>query len=128
MTDMNRRKFLGAAAAAPVAGGLAAEEMKLRMINGHSALQGISGNGSAGIDGVSDGPLKFTNFAKWLAVHGLDQIRDEARYLSGMDPDLLEMRLPFATKVRMQRTRNVERITQQYKRQFSVRGFINVWT
>lgn len=104
---MNRRDLLKAFAVIPamLPQGLhvASEQAKMR-------LAGISGVGGAEpITGTNQGEVKFGSFTEWLLLGGHDQIERNARRVDGLDPEIVEMHLPLATKVRMQRRRNLAR-------------------
>ena len=77
------------------------------------------------------GPAKFTSFTDWLTRFGREQLREQAREIGGFDADLIEMRLPLATKVRMQRDRNYARLLAWKKhwfaKQIGLQGFVEQW-
>ncbi|MEQ8226711.1 MAG: hypothetical protein RIA64_01395 [Rhodospirillales bacterium] len=117
---MNRRSFLGAAAATMVAGPKAAgaviEGPKASMaFAGNAVLGGRPANTPCASVGGS-GQVAFTSFKDWLTKGGEDAIRHDAKYVDRLDPDLAEMRLPLVTKFRMQQKRNYERIKRDRKR------------
>lgn len=137
MKLFGRRQILKGIAAAPLAAPAAAEAMKLQlMVPGASVLGGLSQGKGNYVDVASHGtehtgPIKFWDFASWLKRYGERQILGEARAVHGLDPDIIEMRLPLATKVRMQRGRNYERLLAHKKDWFDLaiqeRGFMEWW-
>lgn len=99
MTTISRRAILKGIAATPLGAHAAAEQAKM---SAAGLAMGITPAGTvAGREGQS-----FLNFASWLKAGGDDAIQREADQVWRLDPDLVEMRLPMQTKVRMQRKRN----------------------
>lgn len=128
MNGIGRRGFLQALGIAPAAARVMAEEAKLQMLGG-----GVGGVGLANRPQAvppSAMPERLTTFADYIgrAERGL---REQAREIRGFDPDIVEMRLPLTTKVRMQRERNYRRIVESQKgwfaRQVERLGFVQWW-
>lgn len=65
---------------------------------------------------AGDSSVEITSFAEWLKLGGEEALRREAQQVRGFDADLLSMRLPMATLVRMQRARNEKTIYEQHKK------------
>jgi len=108
--DATRRKFLGGIALAPIGVHAAAEAAKTSMMTGVSNPIGLASGLSDGVPATANGgSVVFKDFVSWFASHGEETCRQEAANVQGFDPDILEMRLPMATKKRMQ-------IERQYKR------------
>ncbi|MGB1214591.1 MAG: hypothetical protein ACPG4X_14600 [Pikeienuella sp.] len=124
---LGRRSFLRATAALPLVGNAVAQEAKMKMA-GLDMLPDLSEE--VGVARDASGPTKFFRFSDLLKKFG-DQYKERADSVSCLDPDIVEMHLPLATKVRMQRERNYERIIESEKRYFerelSVAGFVSRW-
>jgi hypothetical protein len=77
-------------------------------------------------------PRKFADFGSWFKQIGEKQARRGAHHVSGFDADIIEMRLPLATKVRMQRERNYQREIKEHREWFadtiSLKGFVEWWS
>ncbi len=116
-------------AASPIGAHAFGEQLKVASATMAAGASGMGGTAPQPIGG--DSPVKFTDFAAWLKTVGRDSIAAEAHGRGGMDPDLIEMRLPLATKMRMQRQRNYERILEERKNWFerTLRrdGVLNWW-
>lgn len=76
-------------------------------------------------------PARFTSFRSWFSQIGREKIKRLAKNIIGFDADLIEMRLPLTTKVRIQRRRNYERLLAEKKNWFAEhlgrRGFVQWW-
>ena len=126
MNKITRRSFLRSAAAAPIVapvlGHAALEQVKAQgMVTGASGL--VSRGGETPCDTtcnqVGGSDKSFSKFASWFKAYGQDEIRDELRHFSGFDPDIMEMRLPLVTKMRMQQKREFRRRKVEQKRKFA---------
>lgn len=129
MKMLARRSMLRGLAAAPAAAVMVAEQMKVAGIGG--ALGGNMGsNGYPGDAPAASGPMRFTNFASWFKKFE-PRLREEAKHVHSLDPDLAMMHLPLPTLVRMQRARNYERIVADRQRtieeKLSLKGLIEWW-
>lgn len=120
--SLGRRGILKGLALSPLGAAAAAEQAKIGLMTGGTpvvasgrGLMGVSENTSA----AAQAPLRFLNFASWFKDVGHKQIAKSAQRIDGIDPDILEMRLPMPTKVRMQRRRNFDRIVEDRKDWFS---------
>lgn len=115
---MNRRAFLRGAAAVPAAGAaIAAQATQMAqagmLAEGGGLVSGMSLHGLA-VPAAPSGGIKIFSFLQWLKEGGERELRASARNIHGLDPDLLAMQsLPFATKVRIQRQRNYERLKDE---------------
>lgn len=129
---LGRRGFLQSLAAAPLGAHAAMQQAKVALLSGGAAglLSGAGGDVPMPSGVASGGPLRFTNFASWFEKFG-GRLREQAKHVGGLDPDLIEMRLPLVTKVRMQRERNFEALKNDQRRRFdeilSVKGFFEWW-
>lgn len=105
---LNRRKFLGGLALAPVTGRAAMQQAAAQLSGSAAALAG-GGLDSMAV-GVSDSsPAKFTEFVKY-ALKRESEWRRQAKHVTHLDPDLLGMHLPLSTLFAWQSKRNYERI------------------
>lgn len=127
-----RRGMLQALAAFPLGARVAAEQVKTSLLTNAGAA-GLIG-GTAVPHPTSTGalqPMKFVSFPDWLKQIGERQIREQARHIVGFDADLIAMRLPLATKVRIQTERNYERQLasrrEWFERRVSIAGFFEEW-
>lgn len=117
MRDFGRRAILKALSAAPLAGHVLAEQTKMNAL-GRGMLVGGAGSMGQVVSASSTAPLQFIDFAHWLRDVGRERAKRQARDIQGFDPDIVEMRLPLATKVSMQRGRNLVRIIEEQRRDF----------
>ncbi len=135
---INRRSFLRRSAAATAAAPIGAQ-----MVGQESTLK------AAGIDAIGIGvrtpqapeiangraaqTLKiFRSFTDWMREHGDAEIKEHAKEVRVMDPDIISMRsLPLCTKIRMQQKRNYERILEHRRGWFDSvlrsEGDVRVW-
>lgn len=118
--NVSRRAFLRQAAVTPIAGAVVAKQA---LMPGAGGLNGIlAGSGMGGISPPTAGsptPTSFTSFAKWFSNFGDEAAKNEAQYVNGFDPEIIELRLPLQTKVRMQRKRNYIRVCKEKKSWFT---------
>jgi len=129
---MDRRKFLRVAGLSAVAAPVAAPAM----------VAGVGGGSALGLACASDLAIptpahtssrmvKLTNFSDWLK-HGAEHLKRRARSVNGFDADILDRRLPMATKVRLQQERNFQRLLADEEQDFMSRlqryGFVERWT
>ena len=74
---------------------------------------------------------KFSSFADWLSKYGHASMKLEARATPCFDADIIDMRLPLVTKVRLQRTRNYSRLLERRKsaiaKEIGLNGFYECW-
>ena len=129
MRPISRRALLRGAAAAPISAQLVTEDLKLRM-----AGLGVGGLRGEAIEAEAGGGARreFTNFAKWFKEVGEASIKKQAKYITVLDPDIIEMRSPsLSAKMRMQEKRNYARLLAEKKDWFtrlvSLRGVVRVW-
>lgn len=117
---MKRRAFLKAAAAAPLGAQVAGQELALRAA-GVTGIGGAIADSSYGVPvgESSDGPKRFTDFAKWLMAGGEREIRERAERVEKIDPDLLCLHVPLWTKMQWQRDRNLERERARMRERFT---------
>jgi hypothetical protein len=88
------------------------------------------GSPQAAING--DGPMKFTTFADFFRAAGARRrLMQQAQDSRALDPDLVAMRLPLTTKLRMQSERNYRRLVrieeEEFDRRMSLHGFVEWW-
>lgn len=78
-----------------------------------------------------DEAQKFTSFESWMKLFGKDYINQRSRYIDGFDADIISLHCPIATKVRMQRARNYDRLLEERKRWFknslNFNGVVQWW-
>ena len=123
---IGRRSFLKGAAAAPAVASAVAQ---------HTAAQAQNlalGGGQGGVaQPFANRPTNFVSFIKWFQDVGEAAIRAEARVFQTVDADIIEMRLPLATKVRMQRARNYKRLLAErrtwFDRTLNREGKVEYW-
>ena len=113
-TDIARRSFLKGVAASPVAG----HAMAQHLIEQTQLMALGNGYGAEVASPSAAKPERFLSFANWLKAVGEDEIRREARNIHSVDADIIEMRLPLATKARMQRARNYKRLMEEKRSWF----------
>lgn len=130
--NMSRRNVLrgvGGAVAAPFAAKAAHVAKSSQLGSIHNAIGLAGGNGAGEVGG--NAPTAFTSFVKFMSSHGEAEAREQAKYVSGFDPDLIDMHLPMVTKVRMQRARNYKRNLRDkktfFERTLSRNGKVDVW-
>jgi len=131
MSGFDRRSILKGIAASP-AMAMAVQSAEINLL-GNGAAMGLAGGGMA-VPGYLTGgtkPEKFFKFADWFKGVGRSQAVNQARHVSELDPDLIGMRLPLASKVNMQRSRNYARIVEDqrsnFERRLSLNGFFEWW-
>ncbi len=107
--NVSKRSFLKLFAAAPVA---LADQTKMLGMAAHPAVSGARG-GEVAAPGRN--MVTFTDYTEWFKKFGDAQARKQAEYFHGFDADLIDMRWPIATKVRVQRERNYDRIVEERK-------------
>lgn len=128
MQQLARRGFLKAMAAAPLGAQAAVDQLALQ-------AAGITGVGAASPETVLPGapsePVIFRDFASWLHDFGEKRMKEEARDVRRLDPDIISFRLPLTTKVRMQRERNYQRLLEERKDWFAnslkLEGHVRWW-
>lgn len=129
MSLLGRRFFLRGLAAAPAAAKVVADQMTAAGISG-IGVSGQMGGGIVGPPSSNQGPTKFTDLMSWFKV-AEPMFREQAKYVQALDPDIVLMRLPLPTKVRMQQGRNYERIVAGQRKEFTKRigkfGFFEWW-
>jgi hypothetical protein len=122
MKALARRGFLRLVAAAPAAAGALGLQTKL-------AAHGMTNLAAGSMAGVAiqspTAPMKFTSFGDWWTKFGEVAVKKETKHVAGLDADLLDMRLPLTTKVRIQRTRNYERAVEDRRQWFADRLSLN---
>ena len=116
--DEGRRSFLKKAAAAPVAGAVAASAVSTELAGVGATGLGIGSDGRVP-GNMCGGQQSFTSFAKWFSAGGDREIRENAKNVYSLDPDLAESRLPLQHRFRVQKKRNYERIMAERKSWFS---------
>ena len=119
--SLNRRSILKALGMAPAAVHVAAEQAKAAMLTGGLGHRDVFVQKVQSAALAPDNALTFTSFAKWFREFGLDRAREEAEHVAGLDPDIIDMRLPMTTKVRMQRDRQYVRAKRRLERDFASR-------
>ncbi len=137
MKDLARRGFLKALGVAPAASAAFVHAVKESALTGRlgNAVSGYTGGdvSAKSLAGASiNKPVKYTSVAEWWEKFGEAELGRPQRHVSGFDPDLIEMRLPMATKVRIQRQRNYEYAKAEQwanmERRLSLNGFIEWWS
>lgn len=126
MRPISRRAVLRGAAVVPVAGPLMAQDLNMRL----AGLELISTPDRA--REVGDVGWEFTDFAKWFTKIGAEEARREAKNVTYLDPDIVEMRSPALwAKMKMQEKRNYRRILAEQKQwfdwQISLHRVVKVW-
>ena len=126
---ITRRNILKGMAAAPIGGHIVVEQAKMRLLTGGLTGAAISGQPEVATE---SGYKRFSDFMSWFRGGGEKEMRDEANNIDGFDPDLIEMHSPsLATKVRMQRKRNYERLLKKKKswveEQITKNGHVKDW-
>lgn len=129
---MNRRSILKAIGIAPAAASALAHQVNAGAVSALTAEgSSIPRSGGIAAGSIGNASLKFKDVASWWSEIGDKDARDNARYVSQIDPDIIDMRLPSATKVRLQRERNYERRKQSMlahmAKKLSLKGFIEDW-
>ena len=118
-------KRIGLAAPAAVLG---ADQARMELLD--SAGTQLIARPSCG-EPANTGHTRVTSLIKYM-MHYEGEIREEAAYINGFDADLIERRLPLATKVRLQKERNLRRVREQYKNRFmralSQHGFAKLYS
>lgn len=124
----SRRFFLKGLAASPTVAVTLSEQVKMQAAG--LGIPPLGGFQSPGVLPPSAAPLKFLSFRDWLPT-GIAAAKQEAQYISYIDADLVERRLPLVTKVRLQRARNYERILADkqtwFEKQIKQFGFVDWW-
>lgn len=120
--DLNRRKFLGVAAASP----LAAKEIAQKAIE-EAQLQasGISFYNDSIYTGIAEHEPSPDMRTLWEAIRELgvpewkrEDLREDAKRCRTLDPDIAGMKsLPLNSKMRMQWDRNYETLVDRALRQ-----------
>ena len=110
---MNRRGVLGSLLALPFGARAAAEAVKVQAMGAMS----IGGMRAVPMATLSSGNCGITisSVAEFMRLIGTERAAREAMCFTGYDPDILEMRLPSVTKVRMQRARNYVRALDEQR-------------
>ncbi len=114
----DRRSILKAIGMVPAAAHVAAERVKIGLMRDVGTFS-IGGHGS--LAPVEQGEGTFFSFKEWFDAFGHDRAWGRSREVSGLDADLIEMRLPLATKVRMQQARQYDRIVENERRRVEKR-------
>ena len=130
MNNVTRRSALRLVGLGAPAAQFVAEKVKSDMLlNAGIANIGAPNGAPATCDEVP--PTKYSNFNGWLKSVGREAIKKEARWIQGFDADLIDMHLPLATKVRMQRARNCQRVLderqQWFAKKLNLNGFVKWW-
>lgn len=117
MNRITRRSALRAIGLSAPAANMIAGKMTRDMMSN----PGIANIGSPNPEPAAQesAPMTFTSFSDWFREVGEGAIKEEAQHISGFDADICEMYLPLATKVRMQRARNVKRILAKRQNWFA---------
>ena len=126
MRRMSRRAVLRGAAAVPVSAHLVAADMKLRMAGLKAGFTGSSPEVAGSAYHL------FHDFAKWFTKVGEREIREQAKHVTMLDPDIVEMQSPsLSYKIKMQEKRNYARILAEredwFAKQLSLSGVVKVW-
>lgn len=123
--DLNRRKFLGVAAASP----LAAKEIAQKAIEETQMhASGISFHTDSIYTGIADPDVSPSMRSLWEAFRDLgvpdwkrEDLREDARRCRTLDPDIASMRsLSLNAKMRMQWDRNYEVLVDRALRQLDL--------
>ncbi len=133
--SLARRGFLKALGIAPAAGAAFVHAVKAQGVTG--GLDRFAGFGNSKLSGeivaaTAIKPIKYTSVAEWWEKFGEAEMGRQSRHVSCFDPDLIEMRIPLATKVRIQRQRDYDRSKAErwadMERRLSLHGFIEWWS
>lgn len=123
--DLNRRKFLGVAAASP----LAAKEIAQKAIEeAQMHASGISFHSDSIYTGIADPDVSPSMRSLWEAFRDIgvpdwkhEDLREDARRSRTLDPDIASMRsLSLNAKMRMQWDRNYEVLVDRALRQLDL--------
>jgi hypothetical protein len=128
-------KAIGLSPAAAVAVIPALEASAAGIGIGVGAVTGLAGNSVGyGQPYPTTGgpkPTKIFNFATWLKRVGDSELREQAREVRTIEPDIAAMRLPLTTKIRWQQERNYRRIVEGkrswFEKQFDRDGYVEFW-
>ncbi len=129
---VGRRNVLKGIGLAPVAAKAAADELAT------VGMEGFAHHGSypppvleAQVGAVPARARRFLSFDEWFAAKGEAELRDQAKNVTQMDPEIAAMRLPLATKVRMNEERFFRRLVAQRRswvsRVLKTKGFLEEW-
>ena len=114
---MQRRAFLGGAAAAPLAGDMLARELTGHGIASGHRLSPMLDRRAQGPDGEAPG-TRIRDWSTWWGKRREETVRD-CQFVSRIDPDIAAMQsLPLNSKFVMQRRRNIEREMADQKNWF----------
>jgi len=113
---VTRRVILKALGLSPAGAHLLGEQAKLGLLSPSSVLRPPSGGSP--VQEHTQKNEQFTSFQDWFDFVGKAKIKEWARDVYCLDADLVERRLPLATKVRLQRERNYERIIKERRSWF----------
>ena len=117
MRRITRRAVLRGAAAVPIVGPMVEQHINMQLAG---LTTGLGGGGDA--EGACDSPelqRVFREFATWFTEVGDKMIREQARNVHMLDPDIVEMQSPALwAKIRMQEKRNYARILADKKNWF----------
>jgi hypothetical protein len=128
MSSLGRRAVLRALGMTPVAANALAKQATMASAGMTAGF--MPPGPPSQLASNESGAVRFHNWADWFRRME-PSIRQEARTVTVLDPDIAEFRLPLATKVRMQRQRNYERIVAERRNyiesKLSLAGFIDWW-
>ena len=134
-----RRTFLGLVGA--VAGMPAAQAISQKLA-AHGLMRSALGGFGSGFGNNSEfaatgalelpAPVLFTSFADWWRQYGKERATNDAREVTFLAADILDMKAPsLQAKVEMQRRRNLERIRKEkekiFERAVSLNGVFKWW-
>lgn len=115
MVDLSRRKFLGAAAAAPIAVPFAARHAMTQQTAGIANNAGWIGEVCAGhpeeVSSLHDALRKLGYVPEYMRKRW----RDQSRNVLHLDPDIASMRsISDSAKIQIQRRRNYESLESEF--------------
>lgn len=113
---LSRRSILKALGLAPAAAGMMAQGLQAQASTAMLSNVVRAGCGSAPQPG--SGNKEFFNFMDWWRSYGEKDARRSARQFAGFDAEIMCLKLPLATKVRMQTERNYRRIKAERQADF----------
>ena len=106
--QITRRAVLKALGVSPVAAPVLAQHLSTMAASGAGLLAGDCRETAC--DPPSEAPPKiFRSVSAWWKAFGEDEAREQTRYVTSFDADILSFHLPLQAKVAFQRRRNFER-------------------
>ena len=128
MKALARRGFLKALGIAPGAAAAVGARLQQTMMG----LDDVTGPMSGAVAPMADAPNQYLSVAQWWENCGEQAARERSQHVHSLDADLVEMRIPMATKARMQRARNYDRakgdLLRDVARRLSLHGVIKWWS